>query len=112
MIQNPPIMDRFADDRVDFASIAVSFASFKDGERRFRERDRGESDSVIVKSVRFRQVEERNRHGSVPSPPKSVIDRSKTARFLVEIVAFMSKTVPLRSVMDLFLRESARYFRR
>ena len=110
MDANGSITDRFPDDMVDFASMPVPFRSFMDGDRRFCDPDRGERSRVVARSDRLRPIQERNRHVPVPSPTKNVVGCSKTVRFLVEIVAFMSKTVPLRSVMVLFLSESVRYF--
>jgi len=98
MDPNRSIADRFPDDVVDFPSIPVPFRSFMDLDRRFHEPDGGENDRVIVTMVRFRPVQERNRHVSAPSPTKKVVDCSNTVRFLMEMVALMSKTVPLRPV--------------
>jgi hypothetical protein len=112
MILNRSIMDRFRDDMDAFASIPVPFRSFVDREGRFNDRDRDESDRFIVNSVQFRDIERRDRRQRAFFRTKSVADRSKTVRSLAEIVAFMSKTVPLRHVMDLFLDVCVRYFRR
>ena len=71
MDPNRSITDRFPHDRVDSASIPVPFGSFVDCERRVRELDRDKSDGIIVKSIGFHPVEERNRYVSVLSPTKS-----------------------------------------
>jgi hypothetical protein len=112
MDANLSIKDAFAEDKGVVASISVTFRSFMDVDRRFHDRDQAENDEVIVKSVRFRAVEGRNRPVRVRSLAKNVADRVKTVRFLVETVAFMPKTVPLRQVMDLFLGEDVRSFSR
>ncbi len=102
-------MDRFVDDMDRFASIPVLFRSFVDGDRRVHDRDGRESDRDTLKSVHFRAIEGPNRHFRVPFRTKSVVDRSKTDRFLVGNVAFMSKVVPIRSEMDLFLNKRVRF---
>jgi hypothetical protein len=102
MDANRSVQDRFREDKGGFPSIPVRFRPSIDGDRRCEDPDRRESAPVVVEAGPFRPVEERNRHNRVPFGTKSAVERAKAVRSLVEIVAFMSKAVPLRAVEVLF----------